>query len=382
MQSDSHINKTNRNTAGKIGGVLNSAAAFLRNVVQTIDSLVIRGIEAGSKLPDTYKAAAAVLVLIISLVVLYHESSILRSARQAEKAADAVDAAETFVMAAAAHEGAQSAASEVVQNGVSIDLWDARAHLESSLNQKTASLRSKYMNILDKGEGDTFVPESESERKIWEKIRAQRKEELSKDPYLLLVNKWHYLPEDYTADPVTLPNGQMIGSDCYEPLMQMLDDCVAAGGNPIVCSGYRPHEKQVYLYNEQINRWLYSGYGQDDAEDLAATAVAVPGTSEHELGLAADIYSSENMSLDESQIYTVTQQWLMENCWRYGFVLRYPKDKSDITGIIFEPWHYRYVGNEHARKIHEAGICLEEYLDETEHPEETPKYEEYQNYYY
>jgi LAS superfamily LD-carboxypeptidase LdcB len=104
-------------------------------------------------------------------------------------------------------------------------------------------------------------------------------------------------------------------------------------------------------------------------------AVAVPGTSEHELGLAADIYSSENMSLDESQVDTFTQQWLMENCWKYGFVLRYPRAKSDITGIIFEPWHYRYVGYEHARRIHEADICLEEYLDETEHPEKTEETE-------
>jgi D-alanyl-D-alanine carboxypeptidase len=100
---------------------------------------------------------------------------------------------------------------------------------------------------------------------------------------------------------------------------------------------------------------------------MAATAVAVPGTSEHELGLAADIYSSENMSLDESQVDTFTQQWLMEHCWEYGFVLRYPKDKNEITGIIFEPWHYRYVGKEHAEIIHKAGICLEEYLDQAEH---------------
>ena len=150
--------------------------------------------------------------------------------------------------------------------------------------------------------------------------------------------------------------------------MKMLEDCEKAGGTPIVCSGYRPHEYQVGLFEEQTNRWLYAGYGQEEAEALAATAVAIPGTSEHELGLAADIYSSENLNLDESQVNTFTQQWLMENSWRYGFVLRYPQDKSDITGIIFEPWHYRYVGKKHAKKIFDAGICLEEYLDETEHP--------------
>lgn len=232
------------------------------------------------------------------------------------------------------------------------------------------SLREEYRQILDRGEGDQFTPSSSEEAELWEEVREQRKTELQEDPCLLLVNKWHYLPEDYEVDPVTLPNGQMIGSTCYEALMDMLDDCAEAGGSPIVCSGYRAHWKQVDLFDAQINRWLYAGYDEENAQLMASTAVAVPGTSEHELGLAADIYSTENMDLDESQIYTVTQQWLMNNCWKYGFILRYPKDKSEITGIIFEPWHYRYVGVEHAKKIFDAEICLEEYLDETDHPAE------------
>ena len=233
----------------------------------------------------------------------------------------------------------------------------------SARDQARQSLRDQYRAILDEGMGASFVPETEYGKKLWEEVRQQRREELEKDPFLILVNQWQYLPEGYEADPVDLPNGQRIDDDCYESLMQMLADCSAAGGTPIVCSGYRPHWYQENLFDAQINRWLYAGYGQEDAEALAATAVAIPGTSEHELGLAADIYSTENMDLDESQVYTLTQQWLMENSWRYGFVLRYPKDKSEITGIIFEPWHYRYVGKEHAKKIYDAGICLEEYLD-------------------
>lgn len=238
----------------------------------------------------------------------------------------------------------------------------------SAREQARRSLQDQYRAILDRGMGASFVPETEYGKALWQEVRNLRREELEKDPFLILVNQWHYLPEGYEADPVDLPNGQRIGDDCYEPLMQMLADCAAAGGTPIVCSGYRPHWHQVNLFDAQINRWLYAGYGQEDAEALAATAVAIPGTSEHELGLAADIYSTENMDLDESQVYTLTQQWLMENSWRYGFVLRYPKDKSEITGIIFEPWHYRYVGKEHAKKIYDAGICLEEYLDLAEHP--------------
>lgn len=365
MHSDSDTNRTKTKGPEKSGPVHRRVPEFFRDLMRRIFFFAGRSAQAGSKASDLHKAAAALLVLAVSVLTLVHETKALHSTEEAPTARQAV------TVEAAVQEAAQSAASDAVLDGVSDDLWDARAGLESALNQKTASLRREYLEILDRGEGDSFHPESEAERALWKKVRAQRKKELSKSPYLILVNKWHFLPEDYSADPVTLPNGQMIASDCYEPLMRMLEDCAAAGGSPIVCSGYRPHDKQVYLYGEQINRWLYSGYGQEEAEGLAATAVAIPGTSEHELGLAADIYSSENMSLDESQIYTFTQQWLMENCWRYGFVLRYPKDKSDITGIIFEPWHYRYVGKEHARKIHEAGICLEEYLEETDHPEET-----------
>lgn len=241
----------------------------------------------------------------------------------------------------------------------------------AALSARDAALQSltdSYLERLDRGAGASYLPETEKERVLWEKVREERRAALLEDPFLLLVNKWHYLPEDYEADPVDLPNGQRIDRRCYEPLMQMLADCASEGGTPIVCSGYRPHWYQENLFDAQINRWLYAGYGQEDAEALAATAVAIPGTSEHELGFAADIYSSENMNLDESQIYTFTQQWLMENSWRYGFVLRYPQEKSEITGIIFEPWHYRYVGKEHAKKIYDAGICLEEYLDLADHP--------------
>lgn len=232
------------------------------------------------------------------------------------------------------------------------------------------TMRGNFMEILDRGQGASYKLPSESWRPLWEETRRERRDRLEQDPFLLLVNKWHYQPDGYEVEPVTLPNGQQIGSQCYDQLMKMLEDCGEAGGTPIVCSGYRPHQYQVGLFDEQTNRWLYAGYGQEEAEELAATAVAVPGTSEHELGLAADIYSSENLNLDESQVDTFTQQWLMENCWHYGFILRYPKDKSEITGIIFEPWHYRYVGYEHAEKIHRAEICLEEYLDRTEHPDE------------
>ena len=90
--------------------------------------------------------------------------------------------------------------------------------------------------------------------------------------------------------------------------------------------------------------------------------IAVPGTSEHEIGLAVDIVDVNYQLLDDEQENTGTQQWLMKNCWKYGFILRYPQNKKDITGVIYEPWHYRYVGRKNAKKIMKQGLCLEEYL--------------------
>ncbi|MBR2807404.1 MAG: M15 family metallopeptidase, partial [Oscillospiraceae bacterium] len=91
------------------------------------------------------------------------------------------------------------------------------------------------------------------------------------------------------------------------------------------------------------------------------------GTSEHQLGLALDIVDTNERQLNSTQANNATQQWMMENCWKYGFILRFPEDKEDITGIIYEPWHYRYVGKEAAKEITEQGVCLEEYLGKEDH---------------
>ena len=106
------------------------------------------------------------------------------------------------------------------------------------------------------------------------------------------------------------------------------------------------------------------GYGPEEAAELAAKDVAVPGTSEHHTGLAVDIIDTRYVFLDATQATMPGQIWLMENSWRYGFILRYPMDKTDMTGINYEPWHYRYVGWELAAEMHESGLGLEEYFDQ------------------
>ena len=144
----------------------------------------------------------------------------------------------------------------------------------------------------------------------------------------------------------------------------MMDDCRAAGLSPIICSSYRTYDKQEELFEQQVQEFINQGYGKLDAQRKAAGAVARPGTSEHEIGLAIDIVDESNQRLNQYQENTAVQRWLMQNSWRYGFILRYPSDKTDITGIQYEPWHYRFVGKEAARIIYENNWTLEEYLNQ------------------
>ena len=183
------------------------------------------------------------------------------------------------------------------------------------------------------------------------------------DGLLILVNPWHPLPEDYDPELVLLSDGQKIAACCYEDFAAMLNDCRAAGNSPILCSAYRTQEVQQSLYDDKVSRLMAAGCDLDSAKTEAARAVAYPGTSEHQTGLAVDIIDAAYTALDEGQENTATQQWLMANSWQYGFILRYPAGKSDITGIIYEPWHYRYVGKAAAADIYDSGLCLEEYLE-------------------
>lgn len=177
----------------------------------------------------------------------------------------------------------------------------------------------------------------------------------------VLVNAENPIPDEWSVDLVNIRNNQQIDRRAYEALQQMFDDARAAGMSPVVRSGYRSHATQVQVYNNKVTEYKAQGNSDEKAKELAGQWVAVPGTSEHETGLCADIVSTENNKLDESQVNTKTQKWLMENSWKYGFVLRYPQDKEDVTKIHFEPWHYRYVGTEVAQYMHDNNLCLEEF---------------------
>ena len=161
--------------------------------------------------------------------------------------------------------------------------------------------------------------------------------------------------------------GEFHGEATKAEVFAHMDACKAAGYSPFLCSAYRTQETQQQLYDNKVQRLINSGMGEEEAKVEAAKAVAIPGTSEHQLGLAVDIVDANMQDLTDEQENTATQKWLMANSWRYGFIHRYPNDKTDITGIIYEPWHYRYVGKDAAQDIFNRDITLEEYLGKAEH---------------
>ncbi|MBU3840570.1 MAG: M15 family metallopeptidase [Candidatus Ruminococcus intestinipullorum] len=175
---------------------------------------------------------------------------------------------------------------------------------------------------------------------------------------LTLVNKWNSIPENYEINLVEVPGGEKVDERIYEPLMDMLEAAKEGNWNqlPKVVSGYRTQEKQQQIYDEKIAKYKQEGYSNEEAVEQAQQWVAVPGHSEHQLGIAVDINGATY------DLYF----WLQENSYKYGFIFRYPGDKTDITGTAEEVWHYRYVGVEAATEMYEQGLSLEEYLDRVE----------------
>lgn len=181
---------------------------------------------------------------------------------------------------------------------------------------------------------------------------------------LLLVNKNYPVSEDYEVEMVTVEDGYLVAKQIRGGLERMLEDGrreVPEGGFMIV-SAYRSRELQAELLRDEIRKNMWQGMSKQTAEWDALRTVAPAGCSEHETGLAVDIVSENDPELRESQENTEENRWLRENCWKYGFILRYPKEKESVTGFAYEPWHFRYVGTYAAEQIMRNGLTLEEYL--------------------
>lgn len=182
---------------------------------------------------------------------------------------------------------------------------------------------------------------------------------------LILTNAEYPVPEDYEVELEAIPGTeQSVDKRIYEPLMAMIGDMKAQGLSPIVCSGYRTLDKQEKLFNRKVLSYVKAGHTKEESYNLARQTISIPGSGEHCLGLAVDFYTRRYHKLERAFEDTPESKWLVEHAQDYGFVMRYGENKTDITGIQYEPWHYRYVGVEAANYMKDNELSLEEFYIE------------------
>ncbi len=176
--------------------------------------------------------------------------------------------------------------------------------------------------------------------------------------FLTLVNSGYRIPDSYEPDLVYVCGSEeRLDKKVAEHYEKMYNAALKDGVTLTPCSGYRSYETQERNYNRKVNFFEGQGYSTEDAKVKAATIIMPPGSSEHNLGYAMDIVCVEEWFEDTEEF-----KWLQKNAADYGFIMRYPKDKQDITKVIYEPWHWRYVGVENAKALKSSGLVLEEYL--------------------
>lgn len=216
----------------------------------------------------------------------------------------------------------------------------------------------------DKYSVDEILQSSDSEEFLTIDTTETQNKNFSKDDWnLILVNKQHPIPEGYSFELGTIAEDMKCDARILPELFTMLKDAKKDGVYLVICSPYRDIELQNVLFNRKIKLYMGRGYSYMEAYKKASQIVTVPGASEHQVGLALDIISSTYQSLDAGFGDTKAGKWLKEHSHEYGFILRYPQGKEAITGIDYEPWHFRYVGKEAATIIMEEEITLEEFVE-------------------
>lgn len=180
-----------------------------------------------------------------------------------------------------------------------------------------------------------------------------------KDWKLILVNGDNLMPDDYEIELQEVNNGHQVDKRIYPDLVDMINNAEKDGYYLKINSAYRDKKDQQRIFDKKMHEYIDKGLSLDVADQKTRETVGLPGTSEHETGLAVDFGVGKG-----SKSWDGLYEWLSQNSYKYGFILRYPQGKEKITGIQYEHWHYRYVGKEAAKEIFESGLCLEEYLEQ------------------
>lgn len=203
------------------------------------------------------------------------------------------------------------------------------------------------------------INESTEEAEINNNILNAEKQKKELGWELTLANAEHKIPEDYKFELENIDDTRKFDSRAIEYLKNMMNDIRKAGiSNIWVQSSYRSIEDQTRIYNREMQKHINQGKTEEEAKKLTEEVIMIPGCSDHNLGLAVDFNDAETTFED-----TKAFEWLTQNAEKYGFILRYPKDKENITKVTYEPWHWRYVGEKSAKQMNELGMCLEEYVE-------------------
>lgn len=238
---------------------------------------------------------------------------------------------------------------------------------KASLNANLAALEAQI---------DELTAENEELREEEEELAAvmaeiEEEEELMEIPFrvdlddwkYILVNELHPLSQDFEPQIVKTVDGQNVDKRIKMALETMIADAKEDGLQLLVCSSYRDYKKQDSLMDKSIAKFVRSGMTYTEAFFKTKEQIALTGASEHHTGLAVDIVGKSHQSLDRAQADTEEAKWLSEHAHEYGFILRYPEDKEELTMISFESWHYRYVGEKAAAFMKENNLCLEEFVE-------------------
>ena len=213
---------------------------------------------------------------------------------------------------------------------------------------------------------ETDYEATEEEAPVVEEIAVKTVYEMkfdSSDWKLILVNKQHPIPDDYSFNLGIIKGNMQCDERIIADLLAMMQAAKDDGINLEVCSPYRTDGRQEWLFDKKIKNYMGQGYSYMEAYKTASQIVTIPGSSEHQIGIAFDIYSDTYKRLDEAFEDTEAGKWLAAHSYEYGFVLRYPEGKEYITSIEYEPWHFRYVGRDAAAFMHREDLCLEEFWD-------------------
>lgn len=294
-----------------------------------------------------------VLLCVTALLLLVFRHSVAGFETEATK--------ETLVMEGT-EEPAVESAEEYLQEDEPLAGSDTEADIEAETETDAVTETETETDTDIRTSQETLQEQSLEEQE--ELLRMKKAEEMKADWRLFLTNKNHYIPTDYEPELVVFTGRHRVDERITEDLQEMIDAAKEDGVSLQIVSAYRDFDRQKRLYEKKVRAYRRKGMTFEEASMEAAKTVAVPGTSEHQLGLALDIVGSSHSALTESFADTKAGIWLAAHSYEYGFILRYPKGKEEITGIIFEPWHFRYVGKDYAKEITEQGLTLEEYLKE------------------